>query len=53
MLEPNHDYQNLFTKYEVKYSLFDKIVMGFVLTTMVICVGFLIYGVFNPIYLMC
>jgi hypothetical protein len=40
-------------KYKPNIELFDKIVMGLVLTTMVICVGFLIYGVFNPIYLMC
>ena len=40
-------------KYKPDLCLYDKIVMGLVLTTMVICVGFLIYGVFNPIYLMC
>jgi hypothetical protein len=40
-------------KYKPNIKLFDKIVMGLVLTTMVICVGFLIYGVFNPVYLMC
>lgn len=40
-------------KYKPNIELFDKIVMGLVLTTMVICVGFLIYGVFNPVYLMC
>lgn len=40
-------------KYKPNIKLFDKIVMGLVLTTMIICVGFLIYGVFNPVYLMC
>jgi hypothetical protein len=41
------------TKYKPNLCLYDKIIMGLVLTTMIICVGFLIYGVFNPIYLMC
>ena len=40
-------------KYKHKYELFDKIVMGLVLTTMVICVGVLVYGIFEPMYLMC
>jgi hypothetical protein len=40
-------------KYKHKYELFDKIVMGLVLTTLIICVSLLLYGVFNPIYLLC
>jgi hypothetical protein len=40
-------------KFRPTLELFDKIVMGLVLTTMVICVGVLIYGIFEPIYLMC
>lgn len=40
-------------KYKPNIELYDKIIMGLVLTTMIICVGFLIYGVFNPVYLMC
>lgn len=44
---------NCIPKYKCKLSLYDKIVMGLVLSVLVICVGFLIYGVFNPIYLMC
>jgi hypothetical protein len=40
-------------KYKPNIELFDKIVMGLVLTTMVICVGVLIYGIFEPMYLMC
>jgi len=39
--------------YKPKLTLYDRIVMGLVLTTMIIAVGFLIYGVFNPVYLMC
>jgi hypothetical protein len=39
--------------FKPKLDLFDKIVMGLVLYTMIICVSFLTYGVFNPKYLMC
>ena len=40
-------------KYKPTLELFDKLVMGLVLTTMVICVGVLVYGIFEPMYLMC
>jgi len=40
-------------KYKHKYELFDKIVMGLVLTTIIICLALLIYGVYSPMYLMC
>jgi hypothetical protein len=53
MLDPNHDYQNLFAKYEVKYSLYDKIIMGLVFLIIFICLGFMLYGVFHPLYLLC
>jgi len=53
MLDPNHDYQNLFAKYEVKYSLFDKIVMGLVFLIIFICLGMMLYGIAHPLWLMC
>lgn len=40
-------------KYKHKYELFDKIVMGLVLTTIIICLALTVYGVFNPTYVMC
>ena len=40
-------------KYKHKYELFDKIVMGLVLSILIICVSLILYGVFNPIYLLC
>jgi hypothetical protein len=44
---------NCIPKYKCKLNLYDKLVMGLVLLTLVICVSFLIYNVFNPKYLMC
>jgi len=40
-------------KYKHKYELFDKIVMGLVLTTIIICLALVVYEAINPIYLMC
>lgn len=40
-------------QYKHKYEVFDKIVMGLVLSIISICLCLLVYGVFNPVYLMC
>ena len=53
MVNPDHDFENIFTKYEVKYSWYDKIVMGLVLLIIFICLGIMLYGIANPSYLMC
>ena len=39
--------------YKPKLTWYDHIVIGLVLSILVIGLGLLIYGVFNPIYLMC
>lgn len=40
-------------KYKHKYSLFDKLVLGFVLTTMALCMALMFIGLFHPQYLIC
>mgnify|MGYP003346828623 CR=1 FL=1 len=41
------------TYYKPKLDWFDKLVMGLVLCILIVCLSFIIYGVFNPIYLVC
>ena len=49
----NDDDLKCVPKYKPNLELFDKLIMGLVLTTMVICLGVLVYGIFKPMYLMC
>jgi hypothetical protein len=41
------------TKYKANLNLYDKIIMGLVMSIVIVCLCLLVYGVFNPIYLMC
>jgi len=52
MCNHEEDFRGI-AKYKHKYELFDKIVMGLVLTTMIICLALIVYGAINPVYLMC
>jgi hypothetical protein len=41
------------TKYKANLNLYDKIIMGLVMSIVIVCLCLLVYGVFNPVYLMC
>ena len=49
----NEDDLKSVTKYKPTLCLYDKIIMGLVMSIVIICLCLLVYCVFNPVYLMC
>ena len=52
MPEIDHDWDKIET-YKHKYTLFDRIVLTFILITMAICTTLMLLSLFNPRYFLC
>ena len=53
MPEVDHDWDKLIPKYKPDVSLFDRIVLSFILITLAGCTTFMLLGLFNPQYFLC
>jgi hypothetical protein len=47
VFDPEHDYEKLIPKYQPKYTLFDKIVLTFIMTILTVCTAFLFLELFR------
>ena len=52
MPEIDHDWDKIET-YKHKYTLFDRIVLTFILVTIAICTTLMLLSLFNPRYFLC
>lgn len=47
VFDPEHDYEKLIPKYQPKYTLFDKIVLSFVMITLTLGTAFMFLQLFR------